>query len=132
MKSIFSTLFRGDVFEKGAEIVDEAFHTDQEKAQHSEKILFIKKKLLELYEPFKVAQRYLALIFSIPFVVLHTGAFSLRIAYWDNKLLQTSVQTIQVDINESLGLIVLTIVGFYFFCGATEGGIRAWKGNVTK
>lgn len=100
--------------------VDKMIYTDEEKKDNH-------AKFLALYEPFKVAQRYLSLVFSVPFALLHTLAFSLRMALWDNAALQASMKIIQGDINDSLGLIVLTIVGFYFTGGVVEGGIKAFK-----
>ena len=102
--------------------VDKMVYTDEEKKDNH-------AKFLTLYEPFKVAQRYLSLIFSIPFALLHTLVFSMRVAFWDNPALQASMKIIQGDVNESLGLIVLTIVGFYFAGGVVEGGLRAFKGK---
>lgn len=100
--------------------IDNMVYTEQEKKDNH--AIF-----LALYEPFKVAQRYLSLIFSIPFALLHTLIFSIRVAFWGNAALQESMKIIQADINESLGLIVLTIVGFYFAGGVIEGGVKAFK-----
>tara|TARA_R110000850_G_C9662995_1_gene435820 strand:+ start:190 stop:567 length:378 start_codon:yes stop_codon:yes gene_type:complete len=100
--------------------VDNMVYTEQEKKDNH-------AKFLALYEPFKVAQRYLSLIFGLPFACLHTGIFALRVAFWDAPLFQESAKFIQGDINDSLGLIVLTIVGFYFAGGTVEGAIKAFK-----
>lgn len=100
--------------------LDAMVYTEEEKKENH-------KAFLTLYEPFKVAQRYLSLVFSVPFALLHTLIFSVRVAFWDNPILQTSMKVIQGDINESLGLLVLTIVGFYFCGGVVEGGIKAYK-----
>jgi len=105
---------------------DAIVYTEEEKKENH-------KTFLKLYEPFKVAQRYLAMIFSIPFAILHTGVFSVRVAYWDNPVLQKSMKVIQSDINDSLGTIVLVIIGFYFAAGATEGVIKRFReGNDSK
>jgi hypothetical protein len=55
--------------------------------------------------------------------------FSARVGFWDDATLQASMKIIQGDINESLGLIVLTIVGFYFAGGVVEGGVKAFRGK---
>jgi len=109
---LLGKIFGSDkVISKGLDLADNAFYTDQEKgAAHM--------KLLELYEPFKVIQRYLALIFSIPFALLHFGMYSFRAYNWENDILQAAIKLIQGDMNESLGLIVLTMIGFYFAGGA--------------
>ena len=123
--SIAGWLFGGDDVKKKMvdgiyNGVDAMVYTEQEKKDNH-------AKFLTLYEPFKVAQRYLSLIFSIPFACLHTGVFALRVALWDNPLFQVSAKVIQGDINDSLGLIVITIVGFYFAGGTVEGAIKAFK-----
>ncbi len=41
------------------------FFTNEEKAKH-------KIELLKAYEPFKLVQRYIVLLFTIPYVFLHT------------------------------------------------------------
>ena len=102
--------------------IDKMNYTDEEKKDNH-------KVFLKLYEPFKVAQRYLAVIFSIPFVFLHTLLFGMRTFLYSDDGAQSALKVIQGDLNESLGLIVLTIVGFYFAGGTIEGGIRAFTGS---
>lgn len=123
--NLLSKLFGSDtVVEKTVNGIynglDKMVYTDEEKKENH-------KTFLQLYEPFKVAQRYLAMTFSIPFAVLHIGAFSLRMAFWDSEELQSSMKLIQGDLNDTLGMIVLTIVGFYFAGGVIEGGVKAFK-----
>lgn len=123
--SIAGWLFGGDDVKKKMvdgiyNGVDAMVYTDEEKKENH-------KTFLKLYEPFKVAQRYLSLIFSIPFACLHLGIFALRVALWDSVAFQAAAKVIQSDINESLGLIVITIVGFYFAGGTVEGAIKAFK-----
>ena len=104
--------------------VDNMVYTEQEKkANHA---LFLK-----LYEPFKVAQRYLSLIFSVPFATIHTGIITLRVANWEDPVFQSAMKGIQGDLNESLGLLVLAIVGFYFAGGTIEGGVKAYAKTKT-
>lgn len=100
--------------------VDAMFYTDEEKKENH-------KAFLKLYEPFKVAQRYLALIFGVPFSLLQTGAYTLRLSFYDNKALQDSISAIQADMNDHLGPTVFVIVSFYFAGGAIEGGVKAFK-----
>ena len=101
--------------------IDKMNYTEEEKKDNH-------KVFLKLYEPFKVAQRYLAVIFSIPFVFLHTLYFGMRGVLYTNESAQTALKAIQTDLNDSLGLIVLTLIGFYFAGGTIEGGIRAFAG----
>lgn len=100
--------------------VDAVFYTEEEKKENH-------KAFLKLYEPFKLGQRYLAIIFGVPYSLLQTLAFSIRLYSWDNKLLQDSITAIQSDMHDSLGPIVYMIVGFYFAGGTIEGGIKAFK-----
>ena len=120
---IFGKLLGSDkVIKGGMDLIDNAFHTDEEKAEEH-------KVFLKLYEPFKVAQRYLALIFSIPFAAIHFIAFGLRLVFWQEPDIQAVIAAVQADMNESLGLIVLTIVGFYFFGGAAESTFKRFGGK---
>ncbi len=61
---VFSKLFgSGDTINKGMDLIDEAFHTDQEKTEQ-------KVKLLQAYEAFKVAQRLFMLSVVMPYMFL--------------------------------------------------------------
>jgi len=121
--SFFARLFGSDeVIKKSVggviDGMDALIYTDEEKKENF-------KSFLKLYEPFKLAQRYLALIFSIPFAFIHTLAFSLRMYAWENPGFQEATKVIQTDINDSMGMIVLVIVGFYFAGGAAEGIMKS-------
>ena len=61
---LFSNLLSFGVVDKGIDMVDDIFHTKQEKAGY-------KAKLLQLYEPYKLIQRWLALTVTIAFVGMH-------------------------------------------------------------
>ena len=66
--SIWNSLFSGtNVVEKGVDAVvktgDALVFTDEERVDYH-------MKFLALYEPFKIAQRFLALIVGIPYVAL--------------------------------------------------------------
>jgi hypothetical protein len=118
--SIWGSLFGNEKIIDGfMSAGDKIVYTNEEKADNH-------KIFLKLYEPFKIAQRYLAIIFSVPFAFLHTVAFSLRLAMYDDTILQDSVKMIQGDMNDSLGMIVLVVVGFYFAGGAAEGVVRGF------
>ncbi len=98
--------------------VDAVFYTEEEKKENH-------KAFLRLYEPFKLGQRYLAIIFGVPYALLQALAFSIRLYSYDNNLLQDSITIIQSDMHDSLGLIVYKIVSFYFAGGMMEGVIKA-------
>jgi hypothetical protein len=61
---MFGNLFgTKEVIDGGISLIDNAFYTDQEKAN-------MKIKLLKAYEPFKIAQRYLAFMFTGAFFIV--------------------------------------------------------------
>jgi len=82
--------------------VDKLVYTEQERVENFQ-------KALKLYEPFKIAQRLLALTFSIPYALA-----------W----IITFIMSFNIDVTEQLkllsgtmGNIVLAIVAFYFLGG---------------
>lgn len=122
IKSLFSP---GDI-SKG---IDAAVYTNEEKADNF-------KSLLGLYEPFKKAQRLLALTLSLPFVFIHLlAAFVWSVSsFFDPCLAESVCKASQLvstatDLstwnNETLGTPVALILGFYFGGGAVEGVARS-------
>ena len=67
-------------------------------------------KFLKLYEPFKVGQRYLALIFGVPYAsawfVTFIASFFIDVA--------PQMELLKGD----MGMIITVIIGFYFAGGA--------------
>lgn len=91
------------VINKGVDMLDNAFYTDQEKAEAH-------IRLLKAYEPFKLAQRFLALIVVPPWALGWFICFAL--SFTDIDL------TYPIQILEGkLGIAALTILGFYFMGG---------------
>ena len=89
---VLSTILgSGDVISKGLNLIDDMHTSKEEEIVAKTKA---KTDLLASYAPFKVAQRYLALIFGLTFVASYVMV---------------------------LALFMLTIVGFYFGGGAFEG-----------
>lgn len=103
----------GGTVEKGMDLIDDAFYTDQEEAQDEQKKREWKLKLLQAYQPFKVAQRRLALLYSVPYVSF--ASYGLAI----NDLERVAMA------NDVFGIPCSIILGFYFMGGAGEGMIRA-------
>ena len=105
---MFGNLFgTKEVVNGGINLIDNAFYTDQEKAS-------MKIKLLKVYEPFKIAQRYLAFMFTGAFIIsflLCLVFYTLSIEY---KGILEIVEVFNID------MIVLTIIGFYFGGGMIE------------
>jgi len=97
------------VINKGVDMLDNAFYTDQEKAEGH-------IRLLKAYEPFKLAQRFLALIVVPPWALGWFICFTLSFTGID--------LTYPIQILEGkLGMAALTILGFYF-AGGTINSIR--------
>ena len=130
MWGIFKNIFGGsDVIKKGAELLDEAFYTDEEKAQDKQKLIELKAQkkieLLSAYAPFKVAQRYLALMFAFVFVfIMLNGVIGALYGVVDMQ----NVERAKEFANSMwLGQIMMTIVGFYFGGGFLESMGRTKK-----
>ena len=123
MLGILSNIFgSGDVVKKGLDLIDEAWTSDEEKADNEVKIIEAKTNakatLLNAYAPFKLAQRYLALMFTFVFLfIMMNGVLGALYGWVD----MASVQEAKKFANEMwLGEIMLTIVGFYFGGGLAE------------
>ncbi len=119
LNNIFGT---GEVIKKGLELIDEAWTSDEEKADNEAKIIEAKTNakatLLNAYTPFKLAQRYLALMFSSVFLfIMMNGVLGALYGWVD----MNAVQEAKRFANEMwLGEIMLTIIGFYFGGGLVE------------
>ena len=113
--SFFSKLFGNDkIIEAGISGIDALVFTDEEKSN-------AKMQFLKLYEPYKLAQRYLALIYSIPYA-----------SAW----LVTFIASFFVDVTLQMELlkgdafyINIVILSFYFGGGAAEGIVKQIKGK---
>lgn len=125
---VFSRLFgTDDTIKKVAggiiDGVDAVVFTPEEKAEN-----FL--SLLKAYEPFKLAQRLLALIMGIPYVIVWMlSALMLVVsAFLDpayGKQIAEGANTLAELNNATLGQPVAIILAFYFGGGALEGLVRA-------
>ncbi len=119
LNNIFGT---GEVVKKGLELIDEAWTSDEEKADNQAKIIEAKTNakatLLNAYAPFKLAQRYLALMFSSVFLFIMINGILGALYGWVDM---EAVNEAKKFANEMwLGEIMITIVGFYFGGGLVE------------
>ncbi|QIA65023.1 hypothetical protein GT360_15790 [Vibrio astriarenae] len=89
---------------------DAMFFTDEEKAKY-------KLSLLKAYEPFKIVQRSIVLLFTVPYVLLHSVVVIGCMHGFD-------WQPISDMINEAFGYPVLAAVGLYL-----TGGVLPKKGS---
>jgi len=112
--SILGTIFGSSKsIEKSFELIDNAFYTNEEKAKQ-------KVEILKASEPFKLAQRYLALMFGFNFTI----AFLIALIF---SILGRDIGPIlKVVVAFNLGSIILAIVVFYFG-GGTINSLREIK-----
>ena len=117
MSILSKILGSGDVITKGFDLID-SFHTSEEEAIEAKSKA--KTDLLAAYAPFKIAQRYIALIFTITFVSSFLLVLTLTIAgIGDLEAVRGVIAEFQI------GYIMLMIVGFYFSGGMIEGAMKA-------
>ena len=102
----------GDVIAKGLDLID-SMHTSETEAIEAK--TKAKTDLLASYAPFKIAQRYLALIFGFTFVGSYIMVLTLFFLDKDISQVQKVIDSFSID------WIMLTIVAFYFGGGAFEG-----------
>lgn len=109
---IFGT---GNVIEKGMELIDSIHTSDEEEINAKAKA---KVDLLGAYAPFKIAQRYLAVMFTIVFLfIMLNGILGALYGVVDMK----AVNEAKDFANDMwLGEIMLAIISFYFGGGFIE------------
>jgi len=113
LANIFGT---GDVVKEGFKLID-SFHTSEPELIAAQ--TKSKTDLLTAYHPFKLAQRYMAVLFTVNFIT----AFWFAVGLWGlDKDLQGFIDLMLAF---NMGWIMLTIVGFYFGGGAFEGILKA-------
>lgn len=110
----------GDVIEKGLQLIDDMHTSTEEEIQAKSKA---KTDLLQAYAPFKIAQRYLAVMFAFTFLSCFVLVLTMTLL---GKGDIPAVKQVLGDFY--IGEIMLTIVFFYFGGGAFEGVLR----NKTK
>ena len=119
MGLLSTILGSGDVITKGFDLID-SMHTSETEAIEAK--AKAKTDLLTAYAPFKIAQRYIALMFSGTFLFSFFLVLSLTIAGIGD------IASIKAVLSEFyIGEIMLTIVVFYFGGGFAEGAMNARK-----
>lgn len=114
---IFSPKKLGDSIIGG---IDKAILTKEEKLDYMQ-------KMLVLYEPYKLAQRILAIMFSGAFLLVHLLTAVSHFIYVLKGLDAKEVIDLYQYNNDSLGTLVLIIVGFYFAGGVLEGTVKSLR-----
>jgi hypothetical protein len=109
----------GDIIKSGIDLIDDMHTSKEEEIEAKTKA---KIDLINAYAPFKVAQRYLALMFTFTFLSCFVMVLVMTL------LGQANIDQVRQVITEFyIGEIMLVIVGFYFSGGMIEGGIAKWK-----
>lgn len=121
MFSILGKVLGSDkVIEKGLELIDDAFESESEKRESKTEA---KIRLLQAYEPFKLAQRYLALIFTLVFVfIMLNGVVGSLYGFIDISRVEDAKNFAN---SMWLGEIMLAIISFYFGGGLVESVKRS-------
>lgn len=101
------------VIDAGISTIDKAFYTNQEKAEDGMKAMQLKAVLLQSYAAFKIAQRFLALIYGIPYVTAWFATFAA-------SFFVDVVEQMEFLTNSDMAIANLIILGFYFGGGAAE------------
>jgi len=120
---ILSNIFgSGDVVKKGLDLIDEAWTSDEEKADNEVKIIEAKTNakatLLNAYAPFKLAQRYLAMMFTFVYLFIMMNGILGSLYGWVN--MENVRESLKFANEMWLGEIMITIVAFYFGGGLVE------------
>lgn len=110
--SVFSSLFGTEnvvnkVVDGIYDGLDAVVYTGEEKVKD-------RKELLKLYEPFKLAQRLIALSFCIPYML----AWS--VTFFASFFIEVKDQVEMLLSPVGPATIVAVIVGFYFYGGAKK------------
>jgi len=109
----------GDVIKDGMDLIDDMHTSDEEQIAARSKA---KIDLMAAYAPFKIAQRYLALMFGLTFLASYALVLGMTISGKGDPAAVTQVME-QFSINYAM----LIILGFYFGGGAVEGFIEKRK-----
>lgn len=123
MFSILGKIFgSGDVIKSGIELIDSLHTSTEEEIAAKAKA---KTDLLQAYAPFKLAQRYLALMFTAMFLfIMANGVVGALYGVID----MSNVEAAKQFASEMwLGEIMLAIVGFYFGGGFADSINRKGK-----
>jgi len=109
---ISKMLGSGNVIEKGLDLIDSMHTSTEEEIQAKAKA---KTDLLSAYAPFKLAQRYLALMFTAVFLGMFVLVMGMTLAGHGD------VEAVKQILGDFwIGEIVLVIVSFYFGGGLAE------------
>lgn len=111
-KILGKILGSGDVIKKGMDLIDDMHTSSEEEIAQKSKA---KIDLLSAYAPFKLAQRYIALMFTAVFLSMFVLVLGMTLAG------EGDIDAVKQIIGDFwIGEIMLMIVGFYFGGGLAE------------
>ncbi len=106
--------------DKVASGVDKVFFTKEEKSEQ-----WI--ETLRAYEPFKLAQRLIALLVTSAYILVWLMCATLMLlGLWFENNIELSKLIAEWN-NETLGIPFIIIISFYFAGGAAEGIINRYR-----
>ena len=121
---LWSSLFGNKkIIDAGIDGIDVMVFTDEEKSS-------AKMKFLKLYEPFKLAQRYIAMTFCPAYIFMWivTGLLEVAnifiVAFTDKEL---NTDVMYKLLSGDIAVMVILILGFYFGGGAAEGIVNRFS-----
>ena len=122
---LLATLFGDDkIIDAGINGIDAMVFTDEEQSK-------AKMAFLKLYEPFKIAQRYIAMTFCPAYVFCWVLTFIIEILdVFMVKDLNTD--TLYKLLQGDVAWMVILILGFYFGGGAAEGVVTKLRDKNEK
>ena len=113
---ILSTIFgSGDVIAKGIDLIDDLHTSDVEMIEAKTKA---KMDLMQAYAPFKIAQRYIAVMFGGTYISTYFLVIIMTFVGQDVTQIKDILKEFQID------WIMLTIVAFYFGGGLADSVLR--------
>ncbi len=113
---ILSTIFgSGDVIAKGIDLIDDLHTSDVEMVEAKTKA---KMDLMQAYAPFKIAQRYIAVMFGGTYISTYLLVIGMTFMGLDVTQVKDILKEFQID------WIMLTIVAFYFGGGLADSVLR--------
>lgn len=116
LKTIFAG---GDVIKQGLQLIDNMHTSTEEEIAAKSKA---RVDLLNAYAPFKIAQRFLAMLFGGVYIL--SFFLVLSITLWKNP----SADSVTSVLSQFyIGEIMLTVIFFYFGGGAFEGVVNRFK-----
>ncbi|MFV0441838.1 MAG: hypothetical protein ACK5LV_11215 [Lachnospirales bacterium] len=114
-----------NVVDKGIDGIEKILYTNEEKAEN-------KIELLKAYEPFKLAQRLIALLVTgVYLFVLLLCVVMTCISCWSDKAMELAKELASWN-NELLSMPFILIMSFYFAGGAAEGVINKFRKQQKK